>query len=390
MAIEPVRIGIVGCGVISEVYLSAMKQFGILEVVACSDIDIEKARLRAKQFDIPKAYTFDEMLDDKAIEIVLNLTIPSVHAQISIAALKAGKSVYSEKPLAVTCKDARNILEIAKQKNLRVGCAPDTFLGGGLQTCRKIIDEGIIGEPIAANAILKDIAPDSWHPNPSFYFQPGAGPLFELGVYTVTAFVNLLGPVQRVASSVKTTFPQRTTNTEPNRGDKIQVNTPTHITGIMDFAEGAVGTIVASYDVWTGPMPQFSFELHGTEGTLILPDPNRFGGTIRLCRGKQSEAHKYIENRPIKEWEDVDLEYGYSDESRGIGLADMAYALRTDREHRANGENAYHVLEIMHALIDTSGRNEYIRLNGSFARPALIPQGLPDGISDELVSCPKS
>ena len=366
---EPTKIGIIGCGNISGIYLEAGKVFDILDIVACADLIPERATAKAAEYSVPKACSVKELLADPEIEIVVNLTIPKAHAEVGLAALEAGKSVHNEKPLAVTREDGARMLKIARDKGLLVGCAPDTFLGGGLQTCRKLIDDGWIGEPIAATAFMLCHGHEGWHPDPDFYYQPGGGPMFDMGPYYLTALVHLMGAVRRVTASTRITFSERLITSQPKYGTKIKVNVPTHIAGVMDFASGAVGTIVTSFDVWAAQVPRI--EIYGTEGSLSVPDPNVFGGPVFVRRAGASD------------WSEVPLTHGYTQNSRGIGVADMAYALRSGRPHRANGTMAYHVLDIMHAFHDASREGKHVELSSTCTRPAALPLGLREGILDE-------
>jgi len=310
-----------------------------------------------------------ELLADPEIEIVINLTIPKAHAEVALAALQAGKSVHNEKPLAIERAQAHQLLALAREEGLRVGCAPDTFLGGGIQTCRKLIDDGWIGEPIAATAFMTCHGHESWHPDPEFYYKVGGGPMFDMGPYYLTALVNLIGPVRRVTGSARITFPERLVTSQPKHGTRIEVDVPTHVAGVLDFANGAVGTIITSFDIWSAHLPRI--EIYGTEGSLSVPDPNGFGGPVLVKRAGASE------------WSDVPLTHGYAVNSRGIGVADMAYALRSGRPHRANGELAYHVLDIMHAFHDASREGKHIELASTCDRPAPLPMGLLPGTLDE-------
>lgn len=361
MPVTPAKIGIIGCGNISAIYLENGKVFDMLNIVAVSDIDMERAQARATQFEVPRACTVEELLADPEIQVVINLTIPAAHAAVALQVVEAGKSVYNEKPLAVTREDGKKLLERAAANGVRVGCAPDTFLGGGIQTCRKLIDDGWIGEPIAATAFMPSHGPESWHPNPDFFYQVGGGPMFDMGPYYLTALATLIGPVVRVTGSARITFPERTITNQYNYGDKIKVNTPTHIAGIMDFANGAVGTIITSFDMWGANLPRI--EIYGSEGVLSVPDPNTFGGPVRLKRGNA-------------DWSDVPLSHGFTKNSRGLGVADMATAIRSGRPHRASGELAYHVLDLMHAFHDASRENRHIQIESTCARPAALPLGL--------------
>lgn len=361
MSESTVKVGVVGCGNISGIYLQNRKFLKILEITSVADLNMDRARARAEEFGIPRACSVDELLSDPEIEIVLNLTIPNAHYSVAMAAINAGKSVYNEKPLAITREQGREILAAAKKQGVRVGDAPDTFMGGGIQTCRKLIDDGWIGEPIGATAFMMCHGHESWHPDPEFYYKLGGGPMFDMGPYYLTALVSLIGPVQRVTGSTRITFPERIITSEPKKGTHIQVDVPTHITGILDFANGAVGNIITSFDVWTANLP--FIEIYGTEGSISVPDPNTFGGPVKVWR------------QSTKIWEEVPLTHGYTDNSRGIGVADMAYAIRSGRMHRANGEQAYHVLDIMHAFHDASREGKHIELESTCVRPAPLPAG---------------
>ena len=365
---ETTRVGLIGCGNISGIYFKAGKTFHILDIVACADLLVERAQAKAAEYNIPKAYSVEELLADPEVEVVLNLTIPAAHGSVGLAALEAGKSLYNEKPLAVTREDARQLLDTSRARGLLVGCAPDTFLGAGLQTCRKLIDDGWIGEPVAATAFMMGRGPERWHPDPDFFYQPGAGPMFDMGPYYLTALVTLLGPVRRVTGSAQISFPERTIYSQPKYGSIIKVNTPTHVAGVMDFASGAVGTLVTSFDVWAADLPRI--EIYGSEGSLSLPDPNTFGGPVRVRRAG------------AREWSQIPLTHPYEENSRGLGLADMAYALRSGRPHRADGELAFHVLDLMHAFHDASREGRHVEVSSTCRRPAPLPLGLIEGSLD--------
>jgi predicted dehydrogenase len=369
MSKKSVKIGIVGCGNISGIYFKKCKSFNILEVAACADLDMEKAKAQAKKFNVPKVCSTEQLLADPEIKIVVNLTTPNAHAEVALAALKAGKCIYNEKPLAISREDGKKIIEAAKAKKLLVGGAPDTFLGGGIQTCRKIIDDGQIGDPIAATAFMMCHGHEGWHPDPEFYYKIGGGPMFDMGPYYLTALIALIGPISRVTASTKITFAERTIGSKPKRGTKIKVDVPTHVAGIIDFANGATGTIITSFDIWGAQLP--CIEIYGSKGSLSVPDPNCFDGPVCI-------------NRPgSKEWKEVPLTHKYADNSRGIGVADMAYALSSGRPHRANGELTYHVLDTMHAFHDASHKKQHVELNSTCNQPAPLPEGLEEGKLDE-------
>jgi predicted dehydrogenase len=355
------KVGIVGCGNISETYLRNSRRLADIEVVAVSDIDKQRAQARADEYQIPKALSVAELLAEPEIDIVINLTIPKAHAEVGLAALEAGKSAYSEKPLAIQREDAGKILELARSKRLRVGCAPDTFLGAGLQTCRQLMDAGAIGTPIGATAFMTCRGHESWHPDPGFYYQLGGGPLFDMGPYYLTALVALLGPAQRVTGSARISFPERTITSQPKFGAKIQVEVPTHITAVIDFAGGAVCSMIMSFDVWDANLPRI--EIYGSEGSLSVPDPNGFGGPVRLWR------------HDAREWREMPLNSELVENWRGLGVADMALAQRDERPHRASGDLAYHVLDIMHAIHEASHAGKHIELTSNCERPARLSAG---------------
>lgn len=363
---EKVKVGIIGCGNISDRYFQWCATFDILDVVACADLVPERARAKAETYNV-RAYTVDELLADPDIQIVINLTIPQAHTEVDLAAINAGKHVHSEKPLALTRADGQKILNAAREKGVLVGCAPDTFLGGGQQTCRKLIDDGWIGRPVAATAFMAGHGHESWHPNPEFYYKAGGGPMLDMGPYYLTALVHLLGPVRRVTGVSKKTFPQRTITSKPHYGEIIDVDVTTHLAGVVDFASGAVGTLIMSFDVWSHNLPRI--EIYGSDGTLSVPDPNHFSGPVMLRRAGADD------------WTEIPLTHS-DDVERGIGVADMAYAILSGRAHRASGELAYHVLDIMLAVDEASAAGKHIALSSTVERPAPLPVGLMKGRLD--------
>lgn len=364
----PLSVGVIGCGTIAPEYFRGCKRFPIMEVVACADLNVERARQRAAEFGVSRVCSVEELLSDPAIEVVIDLTNPAAHAEVNLAILESGKHVHTEKPLAAYRVDGRATLQVAAQRGLRLSIAPDTLLGGGLQTCRNVIDEGRIGEPVAATALFGNHGNESWHPNPGFYYQPGGSPMLAMGVYYVSALAFLLGPIVRVSGSTRISFPERTvTSDSPLCGQKVPVNVPTHITGAMDFAQGAVATVVQSYDIWAHHMPLL--EIHGSEGSLSVPDPNTFGGPVQLRR-KDGDT-----------WEDIPLTHD-DDVGRGIGAADLVYGLVYSRPHRLSADFGYHVLDVMLAFQDSSRRGAHVQINSTFDRPLPLPVGLPPGELD--------
>lgn len=362
-----VKAGVIGCGCISAAYFEGSKPFDMVEIVACADIQPDRAKEKAKEFEIPRVCSVEELLADPEVQIVLNLTIPAAHAEINMAALNAGKHTYCEKPLAVSLEDGRKTMKLAQETGLRVGCAPDTFLGGGIQTCRKLIDDGWIGTPVAATAFMMSPGVETWHPNPEFYYKVGGGPMLDMGPYYLTAMVNMLGPVERVAGSTKITRAQRLITSEPFAGQIIDVETPTHVTGVLDFEAGVTATMVMSFDVHSHQ--HSCIEIYGTEGSLCVPDPNCFGGPVKIRRAG------------AEEWSEVPLTH--SDKvARGIGMADMAQAILTGRDHRASGAMAAHVLEVMHAFETSSNNGKHEMIESRCERPAALPMGLAVGDLD--------
>jgi predicted dehydrogenase len=280
------NVGLLGCGDICDIYFKNCLSSEILNMAACASLHEEKAHRKAQEYNIPKACSIDELISDTQIDIILNLTVHEVHGKFILAALETGKHVYSEKPLAAVLEDGQNIIALAKSKGLKVGCAPDTFLGGRLQTCRKAIDDGLIGEPTAAAACVVSPGHEWHHPNPEFFYKPGGGPLLDIGPYYLTALVSLLGPVKSCCGFSKTAFPERTVLCGPKLGDPIKVEVPTYISGTMEFSSGVIGTITASFDIWDSQLPRI--EIYGTAGTLCIPDadplegPNVFGGRVLI------------------------------------------------------------------------------------------------------------
>lgn len=365
---QKMKVGIVGCGNICGIYFKNLRTFSAVETAACADLILERAKAKAAEFHVPKAYSVRELMADPQIDIVLNLTIPRAHAEIALQALSNGKHVYGEKPLSVTMKEGGQIMELAKRKKLRVGSAPDTFLGAGIQTCRKLIDDGWIGRPVAATAFMTCRGHESWHPDPDFYYQLGGGPMFDMGPYYLTALVNLLGPVKRVAGSTQSAFKTRVITSQPKFGTIIKVNTPTHVAGTLDFANGAVGTIITSFDVWAAELPRI--EIYGTEGSLSVPDPNGFGGPVKLRLPGYDG------------WKDVPLTHSFGDNTRGVGVADMATGIMEGRVHRASGRMAYHILEVMHSFQKSSESNKHVMIASTCERPEPLPMRPMPGTVD--------
>ena len=365
---KKVGIGIIGCGNISQAYFNGAKVFEVLNIVSCADINMSAARAKAKENGC-QAQTVKALLANKNIDLVINLTIPAVHAEVSQQILNAGKHVHSEKPLAVNLDDGKAILDLAKKKGLLVGCAPDTFMGAGLQTCRKIVDDGWIGRITGGTVFLMSKGPESWHPNPAFFYQKGAGPMFDMGPYYMTALVHLLGPVKKISAITSKADEVRIATCKEKFGKLLKVEVPTHYSGSLEFHSGAVITVTISFDVHAhGHSP---IELYGTEGSIKVPDPNTFGGPISLFTATKGE------------WSEQTFSHPYADNMRSIGAADMAYTiLGKNRKHRTSGALAYHVLEVMHAFEKSSNTGRHVAIKSKPAQPNALPLGLIAGRLD--------
>lgn len=350
-----IKVGIIGCGAVSQAYFNGCRLFKALDLVACADLNADAARAKAEQNSV-RALTVDELLADPEIQIVINLTVPKAHASVSLAILNAGKHVHLEKPLATTVEEGRQVVERARQLNLRVSCAPDTFLGAGQQTCRMLVDSGYIGKPLCGTAIMMGPGVERWHPSAEFYYKPGAGPLLDMGPYYIHALVNLLGPVKAVTAHCGKGYEYRTISTEINFGKRIDVEVATHYSGTLIFADGTVVTLIHSFDVFRhGHSP---IELYGTEGSLMIPDPNVFGGVIKLFRPGNDD------------WTNCPFTHPYKDNSRSIGVADLAQAILENRPHRCSAELALHALEVMEAFGRSTAANcSLVPIHNTCARP---------------------
>jgi predicted dehydrogenase len=364
---ETLGVGLIGCGNICGAYFKGCAMFHSVEIVACADINMEAAKKAAEEHGV-RAVTVDELLAMDEVDIVINLTIPGVHAEVSLKVLEAGKHLHSEKPLAVSLEDGKRVIDTAAAKGLRVGCAPDTFLGAGYQTCRKLIDDGWIGRPLSGSAFMLARGPEGWHPNPAFFYQVGGGPMFDIGPYYMTALVHLLGPVKQVSAVTTKGFETRTATCKEHFGEELPVDVPTHYSGTLVFANGSVVTVGISFDVHRhGHQP---IEIYGADGSLQAPDPNMFGGPVRVFRPGNED------------WQEVAFSHGYSDNSRGIGVADMAQGILSGRPHRCNGDLAYHVLEIMHAYEKSSTEGKMVEIESTCEQPAALPLGMLPGVLD--------
>ena len=354
------NIGIIGVGTISAQYFAQFPTLPGLRVVAVADVNEARAAEVAAEHGV-EALSVDALLADPRIDAVLNLTIPAAHVELATRALRAGKHVYGEKPLGLDPCEAAAMLELARRQGLRVGSAPDTVLGTGVQTARALLDSGAIGKPVAAAVHWSSPGHELWHAAPQFYYQPGGGPLFDMAPYYLTSLVTLLGPVVRVSGAATRSDRQRTIATGGQAGTVIPVEVDTHVSAILEHANGLTSTLTVSFDVWASRVPLF--ELYGTAGTIAVPDPNRFSDPVEV----------WTVDRP--EWTEVPASAGYADAGRGVGLADLAHAIETDRPHRASGELAFHVLEIMDAVLRAGHESRVVELTSTVERPEPVPFG---------------
>lgn len=347
-------VGIIGCGNISDIYLKNLSTLFLnIELVGCADLVFEKAKAKSEEYGI-ECFTVDELLSCEDIHIIVNLTIPHAHKEVCEKALLAGKHVYVEKPLSLNKKDGEYLIGLAKEKDLYIGGAPDTFLGGGIQTCKKLIDEGWIGEIVGANAFMMCHGHESWHPDPEFYYKAGGGPMFDMGPYYITALVKLLGPISHVGGLTTKGFEKRIITSEKKYGQNISVDVPTHLVSLLKFEKGGVGQLTTSFDVWAAELPRI--EIYGTKGTLSVPDPNTFGGPIRL-RTKDSE--NFME---------IPCAFGYTNNSRGLGVSNMADSIMKEDPSlfEASGNLSYHVLEIMEGIHESNNAMTFMEIKSRF------------------------
>ncbi|NEE00734.1 Gfo/Idh/MocA family protein [Phytoactinopolyspora halotolerans] len=356
MSSGPVGVAVVGAGVISKQYLTNLAGCPDVRVVAVADLDVERARTVAGEHDVPHAGDVRTVIARDDVELVLNLTVPAAHGEVARSALAAGKHVFGEKPLVVEVEDGEKLLAEAAEAGLRIGCAPDTILGAGIQSAVRAIDKGVIGTPVAATTALLSHGPEGWHPSPEFLYQRGAGPLFDMGPYYLSALVSLFGPARRVAATGRQGRAERVIGSGPKAGTRFAVEVPTHVNALVDFADGPSASSTFSFD---SAVHRRMIEIAGTEGTLSVPDPNNFDGTLSLLATGADE------------WQQLPVEGTAL--GRGIGVVDMARAIRTGEPHRASGELAQHVLEMMAAISTSAEAGRFIDIRSDVARPEPLP-----------------
>ncbi|MDB4054095.1 Gfo/Idh/MocA family oxidoreductase [Octadecabacter sp.] len=357
-------VGIIGCGNISTAYLSLASMFKGYEIVAVADINMDNARAQAAKFDV-RADTVADLLAATDVDLIINLTIPAAHVSVSRSILQAGKHVYSEKPFVLSLAEAQELGEIAKANDVRIGSAPDTFMGGSHQMARNLIDAGAIGKVTSGVAVVMSSGMEDWHPNPDFFFQKGGGPILDLGPYYICNLVQLLGPVRKVTSFTGMASETRTIRNGPRDGESVPVETPTTIHSVLSFENGAIITLLASWDVWASNHP--IMELYGTEGTMNLPDPNFFGGELTVTERSGDPAEKSWDHPfNVPNFEETQANY------RGAGLADMALAIAEGRPHRCNEDFATHVVEVMTAILDAGETGTVRTMTTTCSKPDVL------------------
>ncbi|MDA9318492.1 Gfo/Idh/MocA family oxidoreductase [Octadecabacter sp.] len=357
-------VGIIGCGNISTAYLSLASMFKGYEIVAVADINMDNARAQAAKFDV-RADTVADLLAATDVDLIINLTIPAAHVSVSRSILQAGKHVYSEKPFVLSLAEAQELGEIAKANDVRIGSAPDTFMGGSHQMARNLIDAGAIGKVTSGVAVVMSSGMEDWHPNPDFFFQKGGGPILDLGPYYICNLVQLLGPVRKVTSFTGMASETRTIQNGPRDGESVPVETPTTIHSVLSFENGAIITLLASWDVWASNHP--IMELYGTEGTMNLPDPNFFGGELTVTERSGDPAEKLWDHPfNVPNFEETQANY------RGAGLADMALAIAEGRPHRCNEDFATHVVEVMTAILDAGETGTVMTMTTTCSKPDVL------------------
>ncbi len=364
-----IKIGIVGIGAISGIYLKNITNtFSDIEIIGVCDLVRERAEKAVQEYNIPNLYEdMHELFADDEVDVVLNLTRPYEHFEVSKAALLAGKPVYSEKPLGASFEEGIELVRIAEEKGLWIGGAPDTYMGAGIQTCRKFIDGGNLGVITGCTAFMACPGHESWHPDPAFYYQFGGGPMLDMGPYYITALINLLGGIKSIMGMTRATYPTRTITSEPFNGTVVKVDVPTTIYGLMEFDSGVLGSILTSFDVQTARLP--IIEIYGSEGTLQVPDPNGFNGPIKLIRNKKDDI-------------EIPLEFPYSENSRALGLAEFAVSVKKGRRPRASWYQTLHVLEIMTGFQRSFESGKKIEIHNKFERERPMADAMPFGKMD--------
>lgn len=368
---EPIRVGIIGVGNVLNQYLDKIAVHPEVDIVAMADVNEEAAAARAAEYGVAKAMTPPDLLADPDVELVLNLTPPKLHAPVTLQAIAAGKHVLSEKPFATSLDEAAQILDAARAAGVHVGSAPTTFLGSGMQTSRKLIDDGWIGEPVAAFGSFACRGYEHWHPHVDPFYDEGAGPMLDIGPYLVTNLVNFFGPARRVtASAPRSSDTRPRPNADGGYDGVIEIKTPTHVTGTIEFESGAVATLIVSWDIWNHNLPHL--EIYGTSGSLATPNPDHFSGAPILRRGEPRDLALDMTPPGGGDWRETALTHR-DDAYRGIGLAEFGHAIRNGLEPRTGAAFAYHVLEILLAFESSAHQGRHIDIVSTCDRPRPLP-----------------
>ncbi len=387
---KPVKVAMIGVGAISGIYLKNLTNtFRDAELYGLCDLIpervekgvayIKEQQEKNPQIKIPKVYKdMDEAFNDPEVEVILNLTRPYEHYEVTKQALLHGKHVYSEKPLAVDMDEANELVALAAKQGLKMGGAPDTFMGAGIQTARKLIDDGMIGDIVGANCAMISHGHETWHPDPEFYYKRGGGPMMDMGPYYMTAMVQLLGEAKAVMGMTKKTFDKRIITSDPHHGETIDVEVDTHLTGNILFSSGAIAQVFTTFDVYYGRMAQARFEVYGTKGTMVVPDPNTFGGSVMILRPEDQAAAPKVDPALMRQmkpavydgYKEMPLLFDYCENSRALGLDDMCKAIRTGRGFRANDQQQRHVLEILTSFTKSCEKGAMIPLTTKYTRTA--------------------
>ena len=360
------RVGVIGCGNISKTYFELSPLFKGIEITACADINPEAAKAAAEKYNV-KALEPNKLIKHKDVDIVLNLTVPDQHFAVSLAAVKAAKHVYSEKPLVLSLKDGLKLRDMALAKGVKVCCAPDTFMGGAHQRARKAIDDGMLGRITGGTAHVMGFGMEHWHPNPDFFFKPGGGPVLDMGPYYIANLINLIGPVKRVAALTSMAHTERTISSQPRAGEKISVETPTNVHALLEFVNGATVTLSASWDVWSHRHP--NMELYGTGGAIYVPDPNFFGGEV-LATAKSGKAE------PLSPWDhplgvpNQQHQQGHFANYRSAGLADLAASVHANRDARCSLDRTLHAVEVMTGALKSGMDGKFVEMKTTCTQPA--------------------
>ncbi len=385
---RPFRVGLIGTGRIGDIYLRNCAALDRLDIVSCGSLNMDESRAKAAQFGVPQCSCPDEIIADPDIDAILNLTVPAAHAEVSLAAINAGKHVYSEKPFVTDLADGHRILDLAASRGLLVGVAPDTFLGGRWQTVRKLLDQGVIGDPTGIAAFVPTHGVERHHPNPDFYYASGGGPLLDLGPYYLAAMVFCLGPIARVAGMARRTFPERMIENGPRNGEMIPVEVDTHCLSLIEFESGAIGQMMVSFDVWESETPRL--EIYGTDGTVCIPDPdpgdgaNVFQGPVWVRTRATSRWTMRPRPKAPPDWKVAENTHGLNFDARGVGLAELAQAASYGRGPRASGALGLHLCEVMKGMHDSPRLGRFVEIESTCARPAMLPETDETGLNVNL------